>query len=157
MGLRSTIGTAALGFGRSVGNMLGCELAVDVSDHSIETKMVPPSATDERAWDDQLYVKGNLFVDGYANPVKLRVDRNEGLENPDEVAVEESGRDDDNTHTKVMSSARYRAYMVQQLISELLNPSERLTMIQWILVGIGGMMLMGLVLLAAVASAVCVF
>lgn len=137
--------------------MLGCELAVDVSDHSIEAKMVPPTATDKRAWDDHQFVRGNLFVEGYANPVKPVVNHNQGLDDPDTVDVEASEDAQDGSHVSVISSPRYRLYMIQDLVSQLLNPSERLTMIQWILVGIAGMMLMTLVVNIAVAAAVGVF
>lgn len=157
MGLRSAIGTTALSIGRSIGNALGCELAVDVSGHSIETRMVPPGSDDGRAWDDTLYVRGNLFVDGYANPVKPVVNHNDGVDNPDEVGVEEAQASETDAHVSVISSARYRMFMIQDLVSELLNPSERLTKIQWAIIGLAGMMLMNLVLVVAVAASVGVF
>jgi hypothetical protein len=134
--------------------MLGLELAVDVSGHSIETKMAPPKKTNERAWDDDLFTKGNLFVNDYANPVKPRVKHNQGIDEPDVVDVEEGETDADDVHTEVISSPRYRLYMVQDLVSQLLNPSERLTMIQWILVGIAGMVLMTLLTCVAIAAQV---
>lgn len=157
MGLRSAIGTSAVGIARSIGNALGCELVVDVSGHSIDVRMVPPGSDDSLAWDDSLYVRGNLFVDGYANPVKPVVDHNEGVDNPDEVDVQEAQASETDAHVSVISSARYRMFMIQDLVSELLNPSERLTKIQWAIIGLAGMMLMNLVLMAAVAAAVGVF
>ena len=140
--------------GRSVGNMMGCELAVDVSGHSIETKMVPPEPNSQRAWDDDLFVKGNLFVNDYANPVKPVVEHKEGIDDPDQVELETSDEGESSVHTSVISSKRYGLFMMQNLVSELLNPSERLTTIQWILVGIAGMMLMTLLGVFAIAAQV---
>lgn len=157
MGVRTAIANFALGMGRSIGNSMGCELAVDVSGHSIETKMVPPKPNSERAWDDDLFVKGNLFVNDYANPVKPVVEHNEGIDDPDQVELETSDEGDDDVHTSVISSKRYGLFMMQNLVSELLNPSERLTTIQWILVGIAGMLLMTLLGVFAIAAQVGVF
>lgn len=157
MGLRSAIGTTALSIGRSIGNSLGCELAVDVSGHSIETRMVVPGSDDGRAWDDSLYVSGNLFLGDYANPIKPVAEHNDGIDNPDEVTIQEAEVVETDAHVSVISSARYRMFMIQDLVSELLNPSERLTKIQWAIIGLAGMMLMTLVVNIAIAAAVGVF
>lgn len=146
-----------LGMARSCGNMLGCELSVDAGGQTLDAKMVPPKTTKEVAWDDNLYVKGNLFVGDYANPIKPSVDYNEGLENPDTVGVEASEDSEDSAHVSVISSPRYRLFMMQDLVSQLLNPSERLTVIQWVLIGIAGMLLVALILLTVVAAQVGVF
>lgn len=158
MGLRSSLATTALNVGRSIGNALGCEVAVDVSGHSIETKMVVPSNDGERAWDDSLYVKGNLFVDGYANPIKPVVEDNQGLENKDTVDVEEAEVvEEEDRHVDLMSSARYQMFMIQNLVSELLNPNERLTKIMYAILGIAGLQLISVVIMFAIASGVGVF
>lgn len=130
---------------------------MDVSGHSIETSMVVPGSDDERAWDHSLYVRGNLFVSDYANPVKPVVNHNDGIDNPDEVEVQEAQASETEGHVSVISSARYRMFMIQDLVSELLNPSERLTKIQWAIIGLAGMMLMTLVVNIAIAAAVGVF
>lgn len=146
-----------LGMARSFGNMLGCELAIDSGGQTLDAKMAVPKKTKDVAWDDNLYVKGNLFVGDYANPIKPSVNYNEGLENPDTVGVEASENGEDDAHVSVISSPRYRLFMMQDLVSQLLNPSERLTMIQWVLIGIAGMVLMMLILLLVIAAQVGVF
>lgn len=157
MGLRSSLATAAIGTARSFGNMLGCELAVNAGGQTLDAKMVPPKKTKDVAWDDSLFVKGNLFVGDYANPIKPTVNHNQGLDTPDTVDVEASEEGEEDAHVSVISSPRYRLYMIQDLVSQLLNPSERLTMIQWILVAIAGMQVMILVMAAAIASSTGVF
>lgn len=140
--------------------MLGCELAVNAGGQTLEAKMVPPKKTKELAWDDQLYVKGNLFVGDYANPIKPTVNYNQSIEEPDTVDVKAPNADvdvDDDAHVSVISSPRYSLFMMQDLVSQLLNPSERLTMIQWVLIGIAGMVLMMLILLLVIAAQVGVF
>lgn len=137
--------------------MCGCEIAVNADGQTLDVKMVPPKRTKDMAWDDKLYVKGNLFVGDYANPIKPSVDYNDGLENPDTVDVEASEDAEDSAHVSVISSPRYRLFMMQDLVSQLLNPSERLTVIQWVLIGIAGMLLVALILLAVIAAQVGVF
>ena len=133
MTVRATIATAIMNFGRSIGRAMGCEVAVELSDHSIDMKMQVPDK-DQKAWDENLYKKGNVFYHGYANPIKPRVQHHEGLENPDEIhsqvaTVETDGGDDvesfEEKHCQMISSPRYRDYMTQDLISQLLTPDER--------------------------------
>lgn len=142
---------------RSFGNVLGCELAVNAGGHTLDAKMVPPKKTKELAWDDELYVQGNLFVGDYANPIKPTVDYNKSIEEPDTVGVEASENGETDAHVSVISSPRYSLFMMQDLVSQLLNPSERLTVIQWVLIGIAGMLLVTLILLFVVAAQVGVF
>lgn len=111
---------------------MGCELAVELSDHSITIKMDHPNKNN-RAWDENLYRKGNVFHSDYANPIKPQVDHNKGLKNPDEVHVQEGNstatdggkEEQDQSHVQMISSPRYRDYMTQDLISQLLTPDER--------------------------------
>jgi hypothetical protein len=115
---------------RSAGELLGYQLAVEVSDHSIDIQLEKPNH-EQRAWDTNLYSDGNLFVEGYANPIKPRVEYNEDLENPDTIDVED-GDPDEHTqdfeserHVELISSPRYRDYMRQDLISQILTPDTR--------------------------------
>jgi hypothetical protein len=132
--------------GRSLGRTLGCQLAVDVNDHSIELEMEVPSK-DTRAWDTDLYRYGNLFVGSYANPIKPRVEYNEDLENPDEITHVEGEPEDaphgesetdgeDVGHVQLISSPRYRDYMRQDLISQLLTPQEQWKLIAYAVAGV---------------------
>lgn len=145
MSYRAYPANVLIGWGRSLGKLLGCELAVDLNDHSITAKMQHPDK-DNRAWDSNLYKSGNVFVDGYANPIKPRVEANEGLENPDEIThvegevdVEDDEEpdvdDDDGAHTYLIASSRYRNYMRQDLISQLLTPNEQWKLIMYAVLG----------------------
>lgn len=145
MGLRSALATQMIGYARLCGRLMGCEVAVDAGGQELDVKMVHPSHDGERAWDDSMYVHGNLFVDGYANPVKLQVTVNPSLDEPDTVDVEVSENGSESPqNVSVISSARYRLFMMQDLVSELLNPKERLDKILYAILAIGGVLLINL-------------
>lgn len=145
MGLRATVSTAMIRYSRLFGRILGCELAVDAGGQTLDVQMVTPSTDGERAWDDTMYVRGNLFVDGYANPVKPQVRTNAELGDSDEVDVEVSEQaSEDPENVSMMSSARYRLFMVQDLVSELLNPKERLDKILYGIIAVGAVLLINL-------------
>ena len=182
--IRETIANWFISTGRSFGRATGLELAVEVSDHSIKCDMEKPDES-TRAWDPDMYKDGNLFVSGYANPIKPRVDYHPDLEEPNTVDVSEghSGTSDaeriascdgcgpeDNqeameamdgvitgdvdderlcethlgeldsshgSHLNLISSGRYREYMRQDLISQLLTPESRWNLIVWAMIGLG--------------------
>lgn len=123
----------------------GLEPKVELSDHSIRYEYVRPDK-DREAWDSNLYRRGNVFIGGYANPIKPRVHENPELENPNTVDVvegndEETDDDtdeaDDGPHVNMISSARYRDYMRQDLVSQLLTPQEQWKLIAWGVLGLG--------------------
>lgn len=62
------------GFGiqlwRTVGQLMSNELVVIVSEHEIKLDMVNPDKVKNRNWDSRLFVSGNIYLEGYANPVK---------------------------------------------------------------------------------------
>ena len=111
---------------RIAGQTLGYQLVVELSDHSIDISMERPDKT-ERAWDDRLYKSGNVFLKGYANPIKPSIEPNDKLENHDEVDIEESNErpTPESQHVSVISSSRFKTYMKQDLISQLLTPKEQ--------------------------------
>lgn len=156
--IRTWIGNALMGYGRWLARMDGRELMVQLSDHSIRTKMVSPNKEDQ-AWDDNLYKHGNVFIEGYANPVKPTVEYNADLEDPDTVAVEESpqaaadgGEDQSPGHTEIISSPRYREFMRQDLISQLLNPRQQWKKIVYAVIALSFLMVMNLALTASAAG-----
>ncbi len=161
MGIRSYIPNKIMGTGRWLGQALGCELVVELSDHSIQTEMEVPDRS-KRAWDPHHYKTGNVFYLGYANPIKPTVKSHKDLEQKDTVDVEHGpmrplharddveqedvgGRDQEESsdegalftdggekaHVEIISSKRYRDFMRQNLMSELLTPRE-----QWKLIAI---------------------
>lgn len=155
MSLRETIATTALNSARTLGRTLGCELVIDASQHSLKTSMEQPDKT-TRAWDSDLYKRGQLYYEGYANPIKPRVRQNSELETPDEVDVVEGegeGEDSepesqsDGPHVELISSARYRKYMRQDLISQLLTPKERWRLIAYAVLGIGILVMFNIILM----------
>lgn len=159
MGVRAWMATQAIRTARSFGNVLGCEMKVELSDHSIELSMVHPN-TFGQAWDPDFYVRGNVFRKGYANPIKPTVDQNKKLSTPDTVDIENANEpvgDGSGRHVSMISSPRYRMYMVQDLVSQLLNPQERLKLIMYILVGIAGIVLLSFLMILTIAGSVGVF
>lgn len=139
--VRRQIASAFIRWARKTGNALGCELVVEVNDHSIKTTMEVPSS-DKRAWDTNLYHKGQLFREGYANPIK-----------PVEM-LEESDEEEDDTVTKsvqildsqadaspgkigMLPSWRYQVHQDQHAISELVNPTEQWRLIVYGIIALG--------------------
>lgn len=161
MGLRTGLANGVMSMARSVGNLLGCEVAVMAGGQELDINMVRPSTDGELAWDDTMYVAGNLYHDKYANPVKLTANVNASLEDPDTVGVEASDDIDvdqsDEPHVSVISSERYKLYMVQDLVSQLLNPSERLKQIAIVMAIMGAFVLLQFVLILAIAGKVGVY
>lgn len=153
MVLRSKLGNWLLSAGRRLARADGRELAVDLSNHSIDIQMTKPDR-EEQAWDPDLYSRGNVFLEGYANPIKPVARHNKELEEPDAVDVEESDEGDtgDDVHTEVISSERYAMYMKQDLISQLLNPQEKWRILAYAILGIGGLVLVNLVMTASAAG-----
>lgn len=151
--IRDSIANGFISAGRTLGQILGLQLAVEVSDHSIELSMEHVEK-DTRAWDTNLYKNGNLFIKGYANPVKLRLEQNEGLENPDTVDVEDGDTEADTAddseedhEAAVIASSRYRDYMRQDLISQLLTPESRWNLLVWAGIAIAGLQFINMILM----------
>lgn len=156
--IRELIANSFIAAGRSFGKLTGLQLQVELSDHSINASMESPDK-DQRAWDDSLYKSGNVFVDGYANPIKPRVRANQDLEEPDTVELEEgevdddveqpqleSGEEADDKHAYLITSGRYREYMRQDLISQLLTPESRWNILVWAVVGLGVLQFLAIVI-----------
>ncbi len=133
--MRSWIASAMLNTARSFGRLLGCQLVVETSQHSLETKMELPNK-EQRAWDENLYKKGQMYYSGYANPIKPAVDYDQDLENPDKITAEESEQEKTEGHVELISSSRYREYMRQDLISQLLTPQEKWRLIAYAVGGV---------------------
>lgn len=103
----------------------GLKLRVRVTNHKILTDYVHPDMT-KRGWDFNTYYNGNIYLKGKANPVKL----NGG-----------------NTNRKLIPSQKYRSYMQNKLVSEIMkshqesNIEKLLTAIIFVTLGVlGGVM-----------------
>lgn len=142
---------------RKLARSFGYQIVIDQSPHSIHTTYEKPNKS-KRAWDENLFKHGQLYVRGYANPVKLIVDHDTEMEESDTVTLYESnhprvvtdGGDDGepvvNAHAKVISSPRYREYMQNDLVSQLLNPRAQWKLILYALIGLGAIMLVNTVI-----------
>jgi hypothetical protein len=136
--------------GRFFGRLAGLQLAVEVSDHSINVKMESVDKS-ERAWDTDLFKSGNLFVSNYANPIKPRVSHNPNLETPNEVEAVDGNPDgdtepDNDRHAQLISSGRYREFMRQDLISQLLTPESRWNILVWAVISVAVLQFLGIII-----------
>lgn len=122
-------------------------MVVEASDHSLETTMELPDR-ETRAWDGSLYKHGQLYVKGYANPIKPTIYHNPSLETPDTVDVAEGDTEDGEgdaeaeeteAEAKVIASERYQQFMQQDLISQLLNPREQWRLLVYGLLALGAL------------------
>lgn len=85
---------------------MGNELTVTLSNHDIKLGSDNPSST-EKVWEDDLYVEGNVYLDGYANPVK-----------PDVPVTEYDIEDDD---LDLISTDRYKHNLISDLRDALIE------------------------------------
>lgn len=161
--LRTWIANTMLGIARSTGKLFGLQLAIELSDHSIELSMEHVDKG-ERAWDTSLYKSGNVFVKGYSNPIKPRVEYHETLENPNTVAADEGNEDKedaredadtdaDGPHVQLISSPRYRDYMRQDLISQLLTPDAQWKLLAYAVLAIGFFVVVNIIVSLSAAGA----
>jgi hypothetical protein len=165
MTVRTYIANTLIDYGRAIGRSADSELAVEVSDHSIEIGMEQPDET-QRAWDANLYRRGCLFLSGYANPIKPRVRHHDDLENPDEAFIDEStagdaeatdgdeseAETDDSPHVSLIASSRYKDYMRQDLISQLLNPRAQWRLIAYAVIALTILMFINVFISLAAAG-----
>lgn len=152
--IRTWLGNWFIKRGRKLGRSDSAEIAVTLSEHSINTTMVRPDK-EEQAWDPDHYRHGCVFYAGYANPIKPIVNVTGELDDPDTArltasAGEEAEEEDGEAEAQgeLISSVRYRDYMRQDLISQLLNPRE-----QWRLIAYGIIALCILIILNMALSA----
>lgn len=113
-----TIATVMIAFSRSIGKMFGYELAVIINEHSIKLKMVNPDNKEDRAYDDNHFVSGNVFVKEFANPLSIE-------------KVAEAYKEQE-----FITSERYKKYMEQSLIDDIVRSSkdDGLTVTQAVLI-----------------------
>lgn len=154
MSFRETIANSLLGFAIGFGESMGLRRTVELSDHSIELSLEQVDK-DRRAWDTNLYKRGNVFVKGYANPIKPKVNRNAELENPDTIDVTEGNDgqtedaredDEDNTELELIASPRYQSFMRQDLISQLLNPESQWRILVFGIIALGILNFVGMII-----------
>lgn len=162
MSYRAIPVNAMLAVTKATASTLGLKLKVELSDHSIEHSYALPDK-DSKAWDMGMYKNGNLFPKGYANPIKPIVKHNENLENPNEIDHKEGSPESsdgassdapqlegetegERTHVQLISSSRYRDYMRQDLVSQLLTPKEQWKLIAYGVLGLGILMFLSMII-----------
>lgn len=102
--------TLLVGSMRGMSRMLGNEIAVVITPHKIKLRAVDPDRTD-KSWDESHFVNGNIFFEGFANPFKPQY--------PDTEEDAEETHDID-----MISSDRYKKFMEQNLISDIIAEGE---------------------------------
>lgn len=145
MAIRDKLATFVIRIARLVGHKMGCYLVVEPSNHTVDISMEIPNQ-DKRAWDLDHYRFTNIFPRGYSNPVKIAVRSHKELGHPDVVDIiqtEETTQElpdggQDVSHVELISSHRYREFMQQNLISQLINPTETLNKIIILLLAVLG-------------------
>lgn len=136
----------AMSRARRLGQWLGCELVVEVSDHSIEVSMEVPDKS-RRAWDSSLWKNGQLYLKGYANPIKP-VPRPSDEPGEDDVDVETSEvpKSDGGGSVGIEPSWKYKEFMAQKIISQLLNPQEEWRKIVYGIIALGALQFLTMIL-----------
>jgi hypothetical protein len=107
----SKIATLAVGISRSFGRVLGNQIAVIVTPHRIKLRMIDPDSTD-RYWDESFFTAGNIYFEGFANPIKPRVPESES------EAREER-------ELELITSDRYKEMMEQSLITDIIGEGTK--------------------------------
>jgi len=156
MGLRSWIATKAINSGRSFGRALGCQLVVTVDNQRIRTSMAPPGSRKGKNWDPEMYYRGQMFYRDYVNPIKPIVKRNDDVEEKDQTYLYTEQPDDtDDTESPqrtMMASARYKVHMANDMISELVTPSEQWDKIFYGIILLGILMFFNMAISVLIAT-----
>lgn len=82
--------------------VLGMKLKVQLDEHRIRLSVIEPDKLTKRAYDGSHYENGNVFVKGYANPVKVLFDKAE-------------------KKAELISSERYKHFMKMSLLKDLIR------------------------------------
>lgn len=91
--------TALIGIARSTAHALGYQTAVVLSEQTVKVKILDPDS-ENVAWDPSHYLNTNVFLSSYANPVEPEVSDGE---------------------VSLVPSERYKRYMDQHLLTELVG------------------------------------
>lgn len=86
---------------RALGRLCGYELVVTLTEHEIQLSLVDPDDLTRRAWDPSHFTSGNLFLEGWANPIKPSPG--------------------DDGHEELIVSERYEQYMANDLVGDILQ------------------------------------
>lgn len=155
--------TWALNGVRMIGyEVFGYELVVEANDHSFDVWMQKPQADDDggRAWDDDLYYRGQMYYMEHCNPIKPVLDQEgAGFEEQStidhdegEVQDRHDERDDRGRPISMVASWEWKKYLDQHLASELVLPDKQWKYILILCGVIGAFVLMNLAITAYIAG-----
>lgn len=85
-----------------IARLLGLKLKVQLSEHKIKLSLVEPDKLENEAYDSTQYANGNIFLEGYANPIKARFD-------------------DAKENLELIASERYKHFMRMSLLKDLIR------------------------------------
>lgn len=116
----SYIANFFLGIAKGLANMVGSEQRVVVNDNKIKIDFVRPKDRENYVWED-LYTNGAIYIEGYAQPVKVVKED-----------AEEAG---------IKTTNYLKNFMQQDVISDALNPNKDEWDMQTIMMAVGVVML----------------
>lgn len=137
---------------RSMANAFGYQIVVETSPHSLHVSFEKPN-TMQRAWDPGLFKRGQLYVKGYANPVKPIARQTTSHTEKDEVDMIDTYEGKGNApvvvgdggkqmqHTEIISSPRFHSLMQQKIIEAMVRPEQQWKTIVYIMLFIAGVAL----------------
>lgn len=99
--------TLLFGTIRVMSEAIGNEIAVVITPHKIKLKFIDPDSTDY-AWDESLFTSGNLFLEGFANPVKPKIPDNED-------------KAESEYNLELIESKRYKKLMDNKLMDDVIS------------------------------------
>ena len=152
--------TAALKGIRMVGyEVFGYQLVVECNDHTFDIWMQKPKADDDegRPWDDDLYYRGQMYYQDYADPIKPTVAQTDGGFHNDATLSVSSGvsddRDDQDERPGILTATwETRTYIDQHLARDLVLPEKQWKYILIACIVIGAFVLLNLAITAYLAG-----
>jgi len=100
------------------------EPVVSISGRKIQWELVEPERmveSTQRHWDDSIYLHGNIYLDGYANPIEVVEDNVEEIE--DAEGIEE--HPDVNERITLYPSMKYKTLLKNTVIQQVFSTGLR--------------------------------
>lgn len=103
------------------------EPVTNIRGRKIEWELVEPDRERERSdrhWDDSIYLHGNIYIDGYANPIEVVEDNVEEID-PEDLDEDEDEVPDVNERIHLYPSDKYRALLKNHVIQQVFSTGLR--------------------------------
>jgi hypothetical protein len=97
--------TIAVNALRGTARLFGYELKIVLTEHKIKTKFDKPSR-EGNCWDDSHWIRGNIFIKDIANPINIKKS------------------DVEDEDVEIITSERYKRFMEQSLVDDMLQASK---------------------------------